>query len=208
MDSFGDPKNIGKSKNINESEKNVIKYILPDYDFNNKNVFEFGPLIKEERLSLMKYITKKGGNYFCMDHCKQYGQSRTQCLALQKKYGFYFEINDYMPLINDPSKINNYPILKNNKFDLYFMKCGVQTGEELKVIKLIMKLNPDAKLILVPFHYIKKITPNYRTREQNIIFHKNQQYEKLGCKVIEVSDEVFQNFHHVKNYNIIITRNI
>ena len=208
MEEYGLAKNINTTKNINEGEKNLIEYIMPDYDFNNKNVFEFGPLIKEEKLSLMKLVTKKGGKYFCMDHCRWYGQSREECIRLQKKYGFEFEINDYMPLINDPNKINDYPILKNNKFDLYFMKCAVSTGEELKVIKLIMNLNPDAKLVLVPHHYIKKLTPNCRTREQNIIFHKNQQYEKLGCKVIEVSDEVFQNFHHVKNYNIIITRNI
>ena len=52
MEEFGLAKNINKVKNINESEKNLIKYILPDYDFNNKYISEFGPLIKEEKLSL------------------------------------------------------------------------------------------------------------------------------------------------------------
>lgn len=189
---------------MSSKEEIVIETFLPNFNFNNKNVIEFGPCVLNECLGLMKYLKNKSNN-FAIDFCNGYNQNKSNAIKLAEELNFNLEIKDYTNALKNPEySYKLYKNLKINFYDLIYAQCSVENKyiENMMILCNIIGTN-NSMVFLMPWNNDDKFDNEYYVN----LFSKID-FQKYGFKLYEIKDEFFSKINYLMKYNIIITKNI
>lgn len=186
----------------------VISDYLGQYDFTGKNILEFGPCIKENRLTLMKATNRVGGTYYALDHCSAHTQTPEEARELSKKYDFELDIIDYNETIDYRVKevtTKQSLFFKEEFYDVIFARCSWHTKYSATTRNLMTLCNmigrKDCKVILIPWFNDENLSA-----EHYIKTFEEIDYESYGFQCERVEDGIY-NYKMIAP-TLVISKNV
>lgn len=188
--------------------KKLLDDFLSDYEFKGKNVFEFGPLIKEEHLGILKHASARGAYCYTIDECLHFDQSPDEARMLAEKYNFTLDITDYNETIDyrvSEVTCDVSELFKENFYDLIFARCSWHTKYSATTRNLMTLCNiigkDGCKVILLPWFN----DPNLSSQHYIDTF-KEIDYEAMGFKCRSGGSNRYRK--DMRSPTIVITKNI
>jgi hypothetical protein len=183
--------------------KNILDIYFKDYDFDYKNVIEFGPCVTKDRIGIIKHLLFGSSNIYAIDACQKYSQTPEEAMKLSCENNFTLEIADYTPLLKDPiNLINQYKIFKEKFFDVILCQCSIEFYQIKGFLTLCDIIGTkECKVFCLPFLNSPEINAHSYKEEINKIHYGEY-------RLTELENEEIEKINYIMKYNAIITKNI
>ena len=186
----------------------IVEIFFKDYDFQNKNVIEFGPCMTEDRMGILRHLFSKQANLYAIDACDRYGQTHADARRLAQQYGIELTIADYGYALLRPHDQrglkDKYKFLKANFFDVILCQCSVNLQDLEKFLVLCNEIGKkDCKVFCLPWLNSSEVTASAYERGIN-----NIDYSKYGFKMSTPKPSAMGKINYRQRHNAIITKNI
>ena len=186
-----------------EPKELILEIFFKNYDFNNKNVIEFGPCMTENRMGILRHLSSKDANLYAIDTCDRYGQTHRNARELAKQHNIELTIADYSHALRFPEDEQGlkqrYKFLEADFFDVILCQCSISyhdLNNFLVLCNLIGKKR--CKVFFLP--WVEPKSPKINLDSFNCA--------KYNFEISQPNINLVKKINNSEKCNIIVTKNI